>query len=93
MTSLSLSYLLLHRVDSDVEGRVVPLHLLLLLHMHHLGAAVSSTDSNHPQDDHEEQETHAYHNNGCHTKVCTQTHTIVVLVSQLESYKYINSRN
>lgn len=52
----------LHGVDGDGEGRVVPVHLVLLaaLLVSH-GALVCGPDAEHAQDDHKHQEAHAHH--------------------------------
>lgn len=53
----------LHGVNCDGEGRVVPVHLVLLaaLLVSH-GALVCSSDAEHAQDYHEHQEAHTHHN-------------------------------
>lgn len=55
-------YFYLHGVDGDGEGRVVPVHLVLLaaLLVSH-GALVCSSDAEHAQDDHKHQEANAHH--------------------------------
>lgn len=53
----------LHGVDCDGEGRVIPVHLILLaaLCVPH-GALVGWPDPEHAQDDHEHQEADTHHN-------------------------------
>lgn len=54
----------LHWVDSDGEGRIIPVHLILfsvLLVPH--GALVGRSDTEDAQDDHKHQEAHAYNDN------------------------------
>lgn len=60
------SYILclyLHGVDSDGEGRVIPVHLVLLaaLLVSH-GALVCRSDAEHTQDYHKDQEANTHHN-------------------------------
>lgn len=53
----------LHGVDSDGEGRVIPVHFILLaaLLVSH-GALVCSSDAEHTQDYHKHQEANTHHN-------------------------------
>ena len=81
--------LLLHGVDGYVQGRIVPLHLLLLVNLHDLCAAVGSPDPDYPQDDHEEQETHTHHDDGSHAEIWNKTNAF----SQWPTILFSNSRN
>lgn len=72
----------LHGVDSDGEGRVVPVHLALLARVlvpH--GSLVRGADPEHAQDDHEHQEadTHHDHHRGCAGDNCSQKHNLLTL--------------
>lgn len=83
----------LHGVDCDGEGRVVPVHLVLLaiLLVSH-GALVCSSDAEDAQDDHEHQEADAHHNDnsggaGNHCEEAnTQTNTKLQVGYELSSF-------
>ena len=59
--------ILVHWVDGDGEGGVIPLHLGPLVRGHDLWPVVGSLDADHPEHDHEEQEADAHHHDDGHT--------------------------
>ena len=64
-----ITHLLLNRVDSNIQSGVIPLHFLFLIHLNHLGTAVSRADSNHTKNDHEQKESNTHNDDGRHSKV------------------------
>ena len=67
-------YLVVERVDGDVQSRVVPLHLLSLLHVHLHRATLGRADASHAEHDEEHQEPNADDRNHRDARSC-HTHT------------------
>lgn len=70
VNGISNTYLCVHGVDDDVQGSVVPFHLLLLINCDYLCSLVSCPDANDSENNHKEQEANAHNNDGGHTDVC-----------------------
>ena len=73
--------LMIQRVDSDVQCRVVPLHLLSLLHVHLHRTPLSRADARHAEYDQKHEESNADDGNHRNTCAC-HTHAWLEVASK-----------
>ena len=68
--ALSDGHLVIQWIDSDIQGWVVPLHLLSLLHVHLHRAPLSRTDARHAEYHQEDEESNADNGNHRYSSAC-----------------------